>query len=282
MPLARVRGVDSDRRKLSAEMQGVGGTKPLSRVKLLKGHPIPEMDDVILILRDGTEYYCIDVVEREREVDLERNAEEQLVPGDMSMGDPEEGAGVGLRRGGMAVLKADMMTGIVANKIIGIVQTLGKRFSWDTNFFHKLIKTKSDKKNTLIDTRLSGSPKGSPLTLEMLKSIIDTSDGTINIDLSGFDDCNFSFHFAPQAMQTRGANIKIENETPMGTSKWEMDGTTGKVSMESPSLVEVDAPFIKLNSEGLPLDKVLRIGDVVPGPNGGVITGMGSNTVFIG
>jgi hypothetical protein len=263
-------------------MQGRGGTRPLSRVKLGKGRPIPEIGDVILVLRDGSEYYCIDIVERERETDLERNAAEQLVPGDMAMGDPEEGTGVGLRRGGMAILKADMMTGIVANKIIGIVQTLGKRFSWDTNLYHKLIRTLSDKRNTIIDTKLSGSPRNSPLTLEMLKSIIDTSDGSIVIDLSGFDDCDIKFKFAPQALQTRGTNISIENETPLGTAKWGIDGTTGKVSMESPVLVKVDAPFIQLNSSGLPTEKVLRIGDVVPGPNGGVITGIGSNTVFIG
>lgn len=281
MPLARVREFDSDRRLLRAEMQGRLGTKPL-RAKLGKGRPIPEIGDVILVLRDGSEYYCIDIVERERETDLERNAAEQLVPGDTSMGDPEEGAGVGLRRGGMAILKADMMTGVVANKIIGIVQMLGKRFAWDTNFYHKLVRTLSDKRNTIIDTRLSGSPRNSPLTLEMLKSIIDTSDGSITIDLTGFDDLDIKFRFAPQALQTRGANIKIENETPMGTSKWEMDGTTGKVSMESPILVKVEAPFIQLNSSGLPTEKVLRIGDVGPGPNGGVITGLGSNTVFIG
>lgn len=280
MAIGLVESVNAEKRTINVVVNDAGGTRHLPEVKLLKHHEIPEIEDVVLVIRDGGEYYYIGIPEEETEAAIEERAELHNVGGDQSMGDSENGPGIGVRKGGMVVMLADRVTGFIASKIKGMIQILGKTINLDTDFFHFRARTETDKVNTTIDARLAGSPRGIPISIEMLKSIIDTHDGRITMDLSGFNDVDLHLKFAPQAAQYKGSTVTIENDTPMGPVKIGWNGSTGTVNVESPTQIKVDAQAVLVNSEGNPLDRVLTAKDQCWYT--GNIIGQGCPRLFVG
>ena len=280
MPLGQVKSVNAGKRTISVNVQDRGGTRMYQNVKLMKHVGLPEHLQQVLVINDGGDYYCVGIPETETDAAVEERESAQNVAGDQFIGDPEKGPGLGIRKGGMVVMIANEVTGIIINKIIQVIQFFGERLSWDTTFYHKIIRTLTDKMNTVIDTRVSGTPIPSVLSVEMIKGIVNTQLGTIDIDLSAFKDCEINFKIKPEAMQPVGSNVAMKGETPLGDVEIKWNGTTGVLDVKSPTQIKVDAQAVLVNSDGSPLDRVMTCKDKCWYT--GNILGQGSNRLFVG
>jgi len=278
MPIGIVQEVNIEQGTVSARVQSGSGTRTIPRVRLMKGRKIPEYNTRILILKDGRNYYYIgqpEVITPEAEED---RASQETVAGDEFLGNPD-GAHMHIRTGGMVALMADKITGFIANKATGIIQLLGKILSFDTTYYHKLVKTQGQ--NTKVDQRIAGSPNGIPLSLEMLKYIMTTEDGKVVIDLSAFSEIKGRMLINPVSGRVLGTDIELEAQTPMGVTTFSFDGSTGNVNISSCGRIKVDATqAVLVNSEGSPLDRVRTAKDQCWATGG--ICGGGSSKLFVG
>lgn len=261
MPIGIVQDVDPAKGTISVKVQGSAGTRMLPRVRMMKDAKIPEYGTRVVVIKDGRNHYYLGTPEPiTPEAEDDRSSEDNM-PGDDWLGDPD-GAHVKVRSGGMVEALADKLVGFIANKATGIVQILGKIFSVDTTYYHKLIKTEG--RNTKIDTMISGSPNGIPLSLEMVRALLNTADGTLAIDLSAFTDIQAKLLINPVSGNALGANIGIEAQTPLGPAALSFNGTTGDITVASPgAVVKIDnARQVLVDSDGLdPLDRVLTARD---------------------
>lgn len=278
MPIGIVQSVDTEKGTVSVIVQSGPGTRPIPRVRLMKDGKIPEINTRILIFKDGRNYYYMgqpEVITPEAEED---RASQENVAGDEFLGDPD-GAHMHVRTGGMVALMADKITGFIANKATGIIQLLGKILSFDTTYYHKLVRTQGQ--NTKVDQRIAGSPNGIPLSLEMLKYVMTTEDGKIVIDLSAFSEIKGRLLINPVSGRMLGADINLEAQTPMGVTTFSFDGSTGNVNISSCGRIKVDAALaVLVNSEGSPLDRVRTAKDQCWATGG--ICGGGSSKLFVG
>jgi len=244
----------------------------------MKDGKVPEYNTRILIFKDGRNYYYIgqpEVITPEAE---EERASQESVAGDEFLGD-SDGAHMQIRTGGMVALMAEKITGFIANKATGIVQLLGKIISFDTTFYHKLVRTQGQ--NTKVDQRIAGSPNGIPLSLEMLKYILTTEDGKIVIDLSAFSEIKGRMLINPVSGRVLGTDLELEAQTPMGVTTFSFDGSTGNVNISSCGRIKIDAALaVLVNSEGSPLDRVRTAKDQCWATGG--ICGGGSSKLFVG
>ena len=278
MPIGIVQDVNTEQGTVSVRIQSGSGTRNVPRVRLMKNGKIPDINTRILIFKDGRNYYYIgqpEVITPEAEED---RAAQETVAGDEFLGDPD-GAHMHIRTGGMVSLMADRITGFIANKATGIIQLLGKILSFDTTYYHKLVRTQGE--NTKVDQRIAGSPNGVPLSLEMLKYIMTTEDGKITIDLSAFTEIKGRLLINPASGNVLGANVGFEAQTPMGVTTFSFDGSTGNVHISSCGRIKIDAAqAVLVNSEGSPLDRVRTAQDQCWAT--GAICGGGSSKLFVG
>ena len=278
MPIGIVQDVNTDKGTVSVRVQSGSGTRTIPRVRLMKDGKVPEYNTRILIFKDGRNYYYMGQPEPITPEDEEDRAAQENVAGDEFLGDPD-GAHMHIRTGGMVALMAEKITGFIANKSTGIVQLLGKILSFDTTFYHRLIKTQGQ--NTKVDHRIAGSPNGIPLSLEMLKYIMTTEDGKISIDLSAFSELKGRLLINPVSGRVLGTDIELEAQTPMGVTTFSFDGSTGDVNISSCGRIKIDAALaVLVNSEGSPLDRVRTAKDQCWSTGG--ICGGGSSKLFVG
>lgn len=278
MPIGIVQSVDTEKGTVSVMVQSRSGTRPIPRVRLMKDGKIPEINTRILIFKDGRNYYYMGQPEAITPEAEEDRASQENVAGDEFLGDPD-GAHMHIRTGGMVALMADKITGFIANKATGIIQLLGKILSFDTTYYHKLVRTQG--RNTKVDQRIAGSPNGIPLSLEMLKYIMTTEDGKIVMDLSAFSEIKGRLLINPVSGRVLGADINLEGQTPMGVTTFSFDGSTGDVNISSCGRIKVDAALaVLVNSEGSPLDRVRTAKDQCWATGG--ICGGGSSKLFVG
>ena len=279
MPIGIVQSVDVEAGTVSLRVQSGPGTRNIVRARMMENSPVPEHGTRILVFKEGRSYYCMGKPMPITPEAQEARASNDTVPGDQVMGDPK-GTHVMVRRGGMVAAMADAVTGFVANKATGIAQILGKIFSFDTTFFHWLVRTESDN-NTKVDISISGTPLGISVPIEMLRSIFTTSDGKLDIDLSALSEINANLLINPLSGRVTGPDINLKMQTPMGELTMSVDGSTGKTAISAPGIVKLDASQVVLiNSDGSPLDRVRTSKDIcwyTGGPCGG-----GSSKVYVG
>ena len=280
MPIGIVQSVDPVKGTISVAIQGSGGTRHLPRVRLLDDARIPEHGARVVVLKDGRNYYYLGTPAAITPDAEQARAAEEHMPGDEWLGDPA-GAHVRARSGGMVAAMADKVTGFIASKVQGIVQTLGKIISVDTTYYHKTIKT-TPEKNTRIDTMISGKPRGAANLVEMVRSVLDTSDGTLVIDLSSFADIKAKVLINPASGNVTGASIGIEAQTPMGAATLSFDGATGNITVNSPgAVIKIDkARQVLVGSNGEPGDRVVRAKDLCW--KTGAPIGHGSSRLYVG
>lgn len=278
MPIGIVQSVDPVAGTVTVRIQGGSGTRNSLRVRLMEDRKIPKYGTRIVFIKDGKNYYYYGTPKAiTPEAEAARAAEEN-VAGDEFLGDPD-GAHLHIRVGGMITAMADKATGFIANKATGIIQILGKILSFDTTYYHWLVRTQGS--NTKVDKRIAGSPNGIPLSLEMLKYILTTEDGKIVLNLSAFSEIEGKLIINPLSGRVTGADVNLEAQTPMGSMKFSFNGSTGNVNIESPGLVNIKvAQAIWVNSNGSPLDRVVRAGDTC-WKTGGMI-GQGSSKLCVG
>ncbi len=278
MPIGIVQSVDPAAGTVVVKIQGGPGTRDALRVRLMEDSKIPKYGTRIVFIKDGKNYYYYGtpkVITPEAEA---ARAAEENVAGDEFLGD-SDGAHMHIRTGGMVALMADKITGFIANKATGIIQLLGKILSFDTTYYHKLIRTMG--MNTKIDQRIAGSPNGIPLSLEMLKYILTTEDGKIVLNLSAFSEIEGKLIINPLSGKVTGTDVNLEAQTPMGGMKFSFNGSTGNVNIESPGLVNIKvAQAVWVNSNGNPLDRVVRAGDTCW--KTGAMIGQGSKKLCVG
>lgn len=278
MPIARITDVNAGRRTASAIVQGASGTMPLPDIKLTDSCS-PTVNDWVIIVYDGVEYYALDTVQPETQEAVEARESQDAVPGDQVIGDPE-GTGIVIRQGGLISIMADQVTGFIMNKINGLLQFMGRMFSWDTLYFHGRVRTQEDDKNTKVEVSLFGSPFESPVSTEIIQAIIDTKLASINANVNAMKDINIDFNIAPQSGIMVGPSINLNLNTPQGKVAFRVNGITGIVEVESPTIMKLSGQYIFINSDGNPLDRVLTAKDLCIYT--GNMHGQGSGKVFVG
>ena len=262
MPIGIVQDVDPVKGTISVRVQGSSGTRNLHRVRMMKDAKIPPYGVRVVCVKDGRNYYYLGTPEEITPAAEDERASEEHMPGDDWLGDPD-GAHVMVRSGGMISAMVSEVVGFIANKATGIIQLMGKIISADTTYYHKLIRTQG--MNTKVDTTIAGSPNGIPLSLEMVRAILDTSNGTLSIDLSAFTDIQARLNINPASGNVLGANIGIEANTPVGKATLSFNGQTGNITVSAPNTSDIKiegARRVLVNSDGLdPLDRVLTARD---------------------
>lgn len=277
--IAQVLDVDMAKRTANVIVQGAAGTSSPVDVKLTH-RCSPAVDDFILIMSDGGEYYGIDKVDVETQEAVEAAEGTQLVPGDEILGDPESGPGIAVRKGGLLSILADQITGIVLSKVTGMLQFFGKRVHVDTTFFHGRIRTQEDETNSSVELSLFGSPFGNPLSTEIIQAAFDTLLARGEVNLAGIQDINVNLNIAPQTGILTGPSLNLQWATPQGFVKLKVNGATGVVEVESPTIMKLTGQLILINSEGNPLDRVLTAKDLCCYT--GNMHGQGSGKVYVG
>lgn len=278
MPIGIVQSVDVDAGTVKVAVQSGPGGRYINRVRLMKGQDVPEYNTRIVVVKDGRNYYCIGTPMAATAAAVEERSEQQLSAGDKLIGDPE-GTHIHLRVGGMIAVMADKVTGFIASKANGIIQLMGKMISFDTTHSHRMVRTVGQ--NTVVDERLAGSPYGTPLSLEMMKYIVKTQTGELALDISAFNNVGLNFIINPLSGNALGPNIAVNIQTPMGPIKVESSGVTGNVNVTAPGIIKVEAKqAVLVNSEGLPIDRVRRAGDICWYTQG--MCGGGSSKMFVG
>ena len=280
MPIGLVQSVDTEKAKVTIEVQGASGTRIIPSVRLLKGAAVPAIGDRILALKDGSTHYHIGSPELIGDIPDEERRNLGTVPGDTCLGDPN-GPGVHVRKGGMVSVLADKLTGFVTNSILGIVQLMGKIIAFDTAFWHKKVTTTQDNLNSTVDEALFGSPYGNPSPTRMISSKVSTLGGVMTVDLASFSSITGTLTIDPTSGMSSGTNVNLSAQTPMGPLTMSFDGATGNVLVTSPGMVKIQvAQAVMINSEGNPLDRVVTCGDTCWYT--GAIHGTGSNKLFVG
>lgn len=278
MPIARVTDVNAAARTAAAIIQGGSGTASPPNIKLTD-RCSPNNGDWVLIVYDGAEYYAIDTIQPETEAANAEREEQEVVPGDQTIGDPN-GANVTVRKGGLISMMADAATGFLANKINGLIQLMGRMFSVDTTFFHGRVRTQEDGTNSKVEVSIFGSPLTSPISTEIVNAILDTKLATMGVDINAIRELNFKFNIAPQTGIVTGPNLNFEVATPAGKAVFRVNGTTGIIEAESPTAIKMTGQLIFLNSDGSPLDRVLTAKDLCCYT--GNMHGQGSGKVYVG
>jgi len=245
MALGKVISVDVKKHELDIEAFSSRGNFYIKKVKIgdampgLRSQPMP--GDIMRVVKDGDYWISTQYIWREDIKVQEDTEKEDLVPGDIIIGQKGQPM-IALYRGGMVKLLADDLTGVMSESNTNTTNMIGKNIAFDNSSYHEMISSTDN--GGRIYKKLWGSVPG-----KFIESLSDMNDGTITESMEGISDITISIN----SLSPTGPNISIGIKNAAGNISLTVDGVTGNVKLDTPGSINITGMTVGFNTGDIPL-----------------------------
>jgi len=273
--IAIVEQVDSSRGTVNLRVAGSGKKDEflLKKVSIASSSPslrtLPQIGDMCVIVKVGHEYVCVGFLDRTNADAIAKNEERDLYPGDLQIGDSENGRIARFEGGGIVMDSNNAGVSVFGNK--RLVSVMGKDINFDTANVHKKWDT-----DLLGEVQIRESTYGTKGKVTSTKIDSGSAEnfygGEVHHDISRVKNIKLTINdgLAPTLVTALGKgleSVKFEVLTEVGnlTIKWDnitkefVLNVPGALKINALTTLNLEAPSINLNCEGInPLEGVIN------------------------
>lgn len=260
MPIGKILTVDPISRMASVQVYGEDDDYIVRDARIEEASDLmrctPRPGKTVRVVREGYDWYISGYPSVESPEARDQMEQEHTAPGDILLGNRSTGM-VGVYRGGMMVLLANAVTGVMAIDRNDTVNILGANIYLDNAVYHKAIKTENG--SAKITEQIAGTAG-----LRVISKSVDLLTGVCEYSSSGLQSVSIKLNNG--TLDIKGPDITITSKTSAGGNvSLAVNGITGNVEISTPGTLKIDALRVGINSEAInPMEGVVTGQTICP------------------
>jgi hypothetical protein len=257
MPVGRILEVDTEGRTARVLLRGRSDDSVIEGAILTESsefiRSLPRAGKLVRIVNDGSEWLVTNYIREWSTENAEQNELDRITPGDSIMG--ENGAKIGYYNGGLVVLMANEVTGVMASDSKSTLNLLGHNIYEDNSVYHRSVKTQEG--SAVLSSKAYGQAG-----LVSLEETSDLRTGSISIQAEGITEIDVDVNKSLANLSALSVNIELSTIAGIVSFKVEANGN---ITMTTPAKIKLQGLAIGLNSDCInPLDGVVTAATICP------------------